>query len=58
MPKNWTASTPTNARSMMDEATSTSTSVKAADLLLLPTPDDLNGVMFIGRERDKWQWCW
>src|SRR5207244_4038584 len=57
MPKNWTASTPTNARSMMDEATSTSTSVKADDLLLLPAPDDLTGVMFIGRERDRWQWC-
>src|SRR5205823_246648 len=60
MPKNWTASTPTNARSMMDEATSTSTSVKADGLLrrLLPAPDDLNGVMVIDRARDKWQWCW
>ncbi len=33
----------------MDEATSTSTSVKADDLLLLPAPDDLNGVALLWR---------
>src|SRR2546430_14100551 len=60
MPKNWTASTPTNSRSMMDMETSTSTSVKADGrlFLLLPAPDDLNGVVFIGQERDKWRSCW